>query len=57
MSDETWKDLEDEAARKISEAMSLLNRKRWDKATPEDRAEAARKMVAGRRRKAKRGKK
>lgn len=56
MSDEAWKDLEDEAARKISEAMSLLNRKRWDKATPEDRAEAARKMVAGRRRKARRKK-
>lgn len=53
---EEWRRLEDEAAQKISEAMRLLVGRRWARATAADKAEAQRKMQAGRR-KAKRGKK
>jgi hypothetical protein len=57
MSDD-WAKLEDEAARKISEAMKLLNERRWSKATAEEREEQGRLMRAAKKAKArKRGRK
>lgn len=44
-----WQALEDEAARKISEAMTLLNQKRWSKATPAERKKQGKLLAAGRR--------
>ena len=55
MSDD-WARLEDEAAQKISEVMSGMVKRRWDKATPEQKAEAVRKMAAGRRKASRRKK-
>jgi TRAP-type C4-dicarboxylate transport system substrate-binding protein len=54
MGDE-WQRLEDEAAAKISEAMRLLNKQRWAKATPEDRKRVGKALAKAR--KAKRRKK
>jgi hypothetical protein len=42
--------------RVISEAMSLLASRKWAKATPEEKAEQARRMTAGRRRKLRKAK-
>ena len=58
MSTDDWAKLEDDAARKISEAMKLLNERRWSKATAEEREEQGRLMRAAKKAKArKRGRK
>jgi hypothetical protein len=52
-----WTRLEDEAAKRISDVMREMVRRRWDKATPADKAEAVKRMAAGKRKAKKRGKK
>jgi hypothetical protein len=54
MADQTQAELE---AKAIQSLGSLLAKKRWDNSTPEQRAKQNRLMLAGRKRKAKRGKK
>ena len=52
-----WKNLENEAAVKLGEIMSLIQKRRWSRATKAERNKQGQLMRSAKARKAKKGKK